>query len=377
MSTVTVFQSPRLAIVLALTGALAVAGCGNISGPSDPKPGEPCGPVGDIVVADGGAEGASSDPSDTAADTAASGVDTDTDLNDTGLPNFPHALAIDPDTPTRAWFTFERGLLASEDGGVSWGLMETSKIDTGLMVVTLRPPGGELLVAGPGVFRASADEGETWRDLADPTGADDGDVEGEPVAREGQDVLGVMGGPNIRGLTVDPADPNSLHMLLGDGSVWNSTDAGATWRNVGSNAPDSAYGLWPVASEPMVIWTISIPGRHVCRSEDGGAHWSHVEPDGLVGQLQGVSLSADGVAYAATIGGLFRSEDGGQHWEKRGPFKALISAATSKGNSDTVLVIAPGGSIFRSDDGGLSWGDDGPEGSQNPDDEQPTTESDE
>ncbi len=458
--------SPTLISAFALAGMLVLGGCSFGFSQADPMPGEPCGPA--ASGSDGGmgdpsdelsdgvtgdpsgeeSEGAAGDPSDITTEGdgddpsgvpseaaqgdssqgategadggTASGEDTAPEdpldnaatVDDDGLPGFPYALAIDPDLPSRAWFTADRGLLFSDDGGFTWESMQNSKINSGRMIVALRPQGGNLLVAGPGVLRSSADDGVSWVDLPGPPTSDQGDgagASGDPGdsageresegsgdgegagegadadAGEGMSSTEAIVGPDIRGLTVDPADPTTLHALMGDGTVQRSADAGATWRVVGERAPAAAYGLWPVAASPTILWTVSLDDRSICRSDDGGEHWEHVEPEGLTGQLQGVALASDGIAYAATIAGLFRSEDGGSSWEARGPFRAVISAATQPEDSDKVLVIVFGGNIFRSEDGGLTWGDDdaagaGGDGSGDGDEEgsgaEPTAEGD-
>lgn len=433
-------------LVIAAALAYTMIGCGWGGGP---LAGEPCGPAaqeGAAEVAEQGDGGATGDDGavaqqgdgagvgdqgavadeGTGGDGAAGGAAGDADgadeaaepdplddagsIDDDGLPGFPYALAIDPDLPSRAWFTIDRGLLVSDDGGVSWEQLQSSKIMTGRMIVALRPPGGDLIVAGPGVLRRSEDDGATWIDMPGPVAPDRSDAEsvsapdsdaggtsggddsaggdessgddaaggdetdsdsvsgGDDVSSGdspsggdgesgGDDVVGV--GPDIRGLAQDPSAPSTLHALIGDGTVQRSDDAGATWRVVGERAPAGAYGLWPVAASPTVLWTVSLLDRSICRSDDGGERWARVEPEGLTGQLQAITLADDGVAYAATIAGLYRSDDGGATWEARGPFRAVIGAATQLDRSDTVLVIVFGGGIFKSEDGGLTWGQDG------------------
>lgn len=352
---------------------LGLAGC-RIGGDAVvPAPGEPCGPAAIVAAPVTTSEGevASDDPL-----AAAAAVDDD------GLPGFPHSLAIDPDEPSRAWFTIDRGLLVTADGGATWEPLQSTKIEQGRAIVALRPPGGDLFVAGPGVLRRSADDGATWIDLPGPgpgpgsgsgeqqapsgsptaasAGGDTGgDRDGETGGETSGDTDDVPVGPDIRGLATDPTDGRTLLALLGDGRVVASDDGGAAWTTAGERAPAGAYGLWPVAAEPTVLWTVSLIDRSVCASPDGGASWAKVEPAGLVGQLQNVALADDGVAYAATIAGLYRSADRGATWEARGPFRAVIGVATRRDASDTVLALVFGGSVYRSEDGGLTWGGGG------------------
>jgi photosystem II stability/assembly factor-like uncharacterized protein len=165
-----------------------------------------------------------------------------------------------------------------------------------------------------------------------------------------------------------PGNATTFHFGSADGGVWQTTDAGVTWRPlwVGTAetspyaaGPSAAIGALAVApGNPRVIWAGTghvqqrwdiVDGDGVYRSTDGGETWTHV---GLadtrhVGAIWVDPRSAD-VALVAALGhvfgpneqrGIFRTEDGGRTWTK-----VLYRDA------DTGAV-----SIARSDDGGMTW----------------------
>ena len=199
-------------------------------------------------------------------------------------------------------------------------------------------------------------------------------------------------------IAVSESDPNVIYVGMGEHAVrgvmtsygdgvYKSTDAGATWKNIGlektrhisdiaihPNNPDLVYvaGQGPVHGPS--------PDRGVYKSTDGGATWKktlYVDENTGVSSLS-MDMNNPRILYAATwqhrrypwkveSGGpgssLWKSTDSGETWEKivEGLPKELgkMGISVSRSNSNRVYAIvetekAKSG-LYRSDDGGKKW----------------------
>jgi photosystem II stability/assembly factor-like uncharacterized protein len=199
-------------------------------------------------------------------------------------------------------------------------------------------------------------------------------------------------------ITLDPSNYNVIwlgtgenvggrHASFGDG-VYRSSDAGATWTNMGLGDsqhiseiivhPDDPNTVWVASQGPM--WS---PGgdRGLFKTTDGGATWRNVLS---VGEWTGVTdviidpRNPDRL-YAATwqhhrtvagyMGGgpetaIYKSEDGGETWDKMTnglPTGNLgkIGLAISPQHPDVVYAAIEQnrrtGGIWRSANRGASW----------------------
>jgi len=246
------------------------------------------------------------------------------------LPRNASALAFHPTDVDRAWFTLERGLVTTTDGGLQWRVVEGLKATASQRFFVFAVHGGDLFAGGDGLLLSSKDDGATW----------------EPVAEHGD--------ADVRGLATDPADDERLLALVADVGLVETRDGGATWQPVEGNIPAAAYGLWALALDVPALVTVDRASGAVHASDDGGATWSPMEATGLSGEVLSFA-PGDGIAYAATDAGLHVSTDGGRNWTPRGPFSALIAVASAPDDRDTVLVVVPGGQVFRSRDRGATW----------------------
>lgn len=113
---------------------------------------------------------------------------------------------------------------------------------------------------------------------------------------------GGMDHPGIHSVSVNPQDPNEVHVAVSCGGVWRSRDDGATWTCVGEGwraeylPPDQAanpaiqdvHRLARCRANPEVLWAQHHNGIFVSR--DSGDTWR---------ELTDVSPSAFGFAVAA------------------------------------------------------------------------------
>lgn len=130
-----------------------------------------------------------------------------------------YGLIVDPQDPKRLfWGTCgERGgIFRSEDGGESW--RQVFRGDT--WIFNLHAVGDGTLMAGGGRLWMSRDRGITWS------------------------ASGPEGPGNVVGLESDPANPRRLWFsrvvwdTAASGGVFESTDAGATWREITGDLPN-------------------------------------------------------------------------------------------------------------------------------------------
>lgn len=248
------------------------------------------------------------------------------------IPGLAAALTFHPTDVDRAWFTLERGLVTTTDGGLNWAVVEGLKATTSQRFYVMTAHDGALFSGGKGLLLASVDEGATWA----------------PVATYGE--------ADVRGLATDPMSPKRLLALIANTGLVATIDGGATWQTVTGNLPTMAYGLWALSLDPPQLATVDRADGTVHVSADGGGSWRPLEARGLPGEVLGFA-PGDGIAYAATDAGLQVSTNDGRSWKPRGPFKALITVASAPDDRATVLVVVPGGQVYRSRDRGVSWFD--------------------
>ena len=127
-------------------------------------------------------------------------------------------------------------------------------------------------------------------------------------------------GGDVRGMVVDPSNPDRFYFGTLDGQVYTSADAGKRWQL-----------LYNFGKPRLFVDHIIVDPRNP-RVLYVGAH-RHNEP-----------------------GGFFKSTDGGYSWSEHPQLRneALHSLAQSDSNPDTLIAGTFNG-IFRSDNAGETW----------------------
>ena len=177
--------------------------------------------------------------------------------------------------------------------------------------------------------------------------------------------LSLEGSPALC-LAIDPADPDTLYVGLGDDGVRKSEDGGRTWAESGlsgqqvfSIAVSAADGAVYAGTEPSALH----------RSDDRGRTWR--ELDGLLelpsqptwsfpprpwtSHVRWVAPSpheADLLLAGIELGGLMRSTDGGETWEDHRP------GAQRDVHSLAWHPLEPG-RAYEAGGGGAAWSEDG------------------
>ncbi len=207
-------------------------------------------------------------------------------------------------------------------------------------------------------------------------------------------LLGPFRGGRVLAVSGVPKEP--LHFYFGsvNGGVWETLDAGRTWRPIFDAQPIGSIGALAVApSAPKTIYVGSgeadmrsdiSQGNGVYKTVDGGATWRHIglTDSQQIGRVLVHPENAD-IVYAAALGhpygqnaerGLFRSIDGGKTWKKvlgKNDDTGAIDVAFEPGNPHVMYATlwqtrrtpwsiyppsnGPGSGLYKSMDGGDTW----------------------
>ncbi|MBI3971093.1 MAG: hypothetical protein HY332_07360 [Chloroflexi bacterium] len=241
------------------------------------------------------------------------------------------------------------GMIASGDGGRTWGAAGVTGDVMGLAVHPARPQ--LVYAAGHDVLLKSGDGGRTWA----PLGHD-------------------LPGTDVHALAIDPAEPDRLYAIVIGHGIFEGRDEGTRWTLVGT-APGTPSGLavWTGGQRAFYLATAD---QGVLVSADGKA-WTNANgfvngalPTRQIRALVYDPSSGDrfaatdgrtltGALYAGTDRGLFKSVDGGGSWTRL-PLQTDVAAlavepAAGSNGGKAVLVVDGRGRVFRSDDGGITW----------------------
>lgn len=241
-----------------------------------------------------------------------------------------------PDRAGRLWAgTLPGGLFRSDDGGASWGLVDSLWAERrewggggydypGIHSICVDPRDSDSLLVGVstgGVWRTE-DAGRTWRQTANGMRAEYMPPEKarEPVAQD------------VHRVARCAAAPRELWTQHHNG-VFRSSDGGANWTEL-TNLPVSAFGF-AVAVHPAdagtawLIPAVKDEKRYpkdgalvVNRTRDAGRTWETLRAglpqehayDLIYRHGLDVDASGDGLAFGSTTGGLWTSSDGGDSW---------------------------------------------------------------
>lgn len=189
-------------------------------------------------------------------------------------------------------------------------------------------------------------------------------------------------------------DPNLFYFGSVDGGVWETTNAGRVWKPLWTHEPVASIGALAVApSDPKIIYAgtgeadirsdISF-GNGVYKSTDAGATWHNIGLQGTrhIGKIlvdpknaNVVLVAALGHAYGPNPErGVFRSTDGGHTWQKvlyKDENTGAIDLCFDPGNPQVVYAAlynahrvpwstyapteGPGSGIYKSTNGGATW----------------------
>jgi photosystem II stability/assembly factor-like uncharacterized protein len=174
-------------------------------------------------------------------------------------------------------------------------------------------------------------------------------------------------GADVRSLAFDPASDERVLAGTSSGQVYESLDAGRTWRLAGARVALPGWVVSDLRFDPhhegrvwAALWALWGADGSVVVSNDGGRTWE-ARGEGLPArQVYTLTLATDRAdeLFAATREGVWGSRDAGRSW------RPLTSAHPGMGKITSLLVdpydpaILYAGSwrrAYRSEDRGITW----------------------
>jgi len=207
-------------------------------------------------------------------------------------------------------------------------------------------------------------------------------------------LIGPFRGGRALAVTGVPGEPNHFYFGAVDGGVWESLDAGRTWKPIFDDQDIGSIGSIAVAaSNPHTIYVGTgeadmrsdiAYGDGMYKSVDGGASWAHIGLNDTkqIGAIVVDPHNAD-VVYVAALGhpyaanddrGVFKTTDGGKTWSKvlfKNGDTGAISLAMAPDDPNVLYAAlwqtrrppwnvyppsnGPGSGLYKTTDGGATW----------------------
>jgi photosystem II stability/assembly factor-like uncharacterized protein len=207
-------------------------------------------------------------------------------------------------------------------------------------------------------------------------------------------LIGPFRGGRVLAVSGVPGEPEHFYFGSVNGGVWESHDAGRTWKPIFDSQPIGSIGSLAVArSNPKVIYVGSgeadmrsniAQGNGVYKSTDAGATWAHIglTDSQQIGRVLIHPTDPD-VVFIAALGhpygpnaerGVFRTRDGGKSWQRvlgEDDDTGAIDVTFEPGNPSVLYAATwrtrrtpwsvyapsygPGGGLYKSTDGGDTW----------------------
>lgn len=213
-----------------------------------------------------------------------------------------------------------------------------------------------------------AASGTTWVNIG-PTKAD--------YIENGSSHLVKTDSGRINTIVPHPTDANTLYIASSGGGVWKTTNAGATWTPITETLGSLSIGALTLdPANPNTLYlglgdSFDGTGVGLVKSTDGGATWFNPVYLGSSSMITDVMVSRtdSNVVFATTNTGLFRSVNAGASWSQVSlntgiadtPYAWSIAYA---GGTSYVISLeanpsattgATAGQIWRTTDNGATW----------------------
>jgi photosystem II stability/assembly factor-like uncharacterized protein len=283
----------------------------------------------------------------------------------------PRSVAVDPHDRERVYVgTFDSGVYASEDGGVSWRQDGEGLDDRRVMSVAVSPShreaGISVVYAGtePSNLYRSVDGGHRWQRL--------------PALRDLPSEPRWSFPPrpwthHVSTIALHPGDPEWLAVGIELGGVMRSLDGGQSWIDHNPQAHSDAHKLLTHPLAPERLYESA--GQGIARSEDRGETWRRLE-DGLdrhYAWAQAIDPADPDLWYVSVSRSPFDAHGGGDGharlWRSRGNGWIAVDTwgsdpklrrmpyalAALPGQPGRLLVGLRGGTLLVTGDAGESW----------------------
>jgi len=219
-----------------------------------------------------------------------------------------------------------------------WSLVGPTNIGGRINSIAINPTNSDIVYVG-------AANGGVWKST-------NGGVKWTPLTDNLQSL-------SMGSLAIDPQNPNTIYAGTGELSgginsysgygLLRSTDAGATWSDVGpSNVASYARVIVNPKHSNIIYAAAGRSGGGVLRSKDNGTSWEWLKTGLDAGQVTDMCLAMDGdkaVLYAAVASkGLYLSKDGGDTWVHKTalPFTSMrrMSIDCDPKNWESIAVLS-------------------------------------
>lgn len=164
-------------------------------------------------------------------------------------------------------------------------------------------------------------------------------------------------------IVIDPDAPATIYVAAWradqqGGGLWVTHDGGRTWRECMGLHGQSIFAFAEAPSNPHILFAGTLEG--VFRSNDSGATWTQISPEGSREIHEVESLAIDpknpDIVYAGTWHLPWKTDDGGKSWHniKNGLIvdSDVFSIIIDPNHTGTVYLSACSG-IYKSENGGL------------------------
>lgn len=279
-----------------------------------------------------------------------------------GLNSFTiYSVTVDPNNNNVIYAgTVNNGIYKSIDKGTTWnpidnGISNYSGIVTDIVVDpnnsnNVYAVGAGFTLGVPAIYK-STDAGANW--VLSNTGITDVGFGGPPL--------------DVFSLAIDPVNTNNLFAAIGTrcGSVYKSSDSGATWtRGIGLACDPTVVRIDP--TNPSVLYTRTSWGQGFDVSTDGGINWTNVSGFGKDTVLAALTIDPfnTNILYATGDNGnngIYKSMDGGASWNLSYSVNTVNWALTADPvRPDTVYFgqhLFGSSGVSVTTNGGTTWTD--------------------
>ena len=290
-----------------------------------------------------------------------------------GLPSEPQvrALLVHPENPAVIYAGTNLGPYRSDDRGEHWEALESPREGMDVWSLAFHPHDPNVMYAGyePCAIYRSEDGGASW-----------GEMNTERVVFPKVTTYMPPLAKRVIGIAADPSDPSDMYASVEVGGLLASRDGGDSWDSItdGLYVTNNTVDLHGVQISPAAPGTVFIIAQvAMFRGFDRGHHWEHVRfgemfPGGsYCRDLQVAPDDPKTLYLAAGAGGggappgteeegaLFRSRDLGDTWERLDigdtPPSRMFQMAIDRAAPSHVYCCTGYGHFYGSYDGGDTW----------------------